>query len=239
MLPIVDLETGEVVTDTGRSLAELESVIEHGIDTVREVGQALSEIRYRWRIFKRETGYSDFDAYCRERWGFSRRRADQMIEAAEVVEVDDNSGKNLPVLSSNNIAPKNDAQLRELARVDPARRTEVWEAAVETFGEKVTAENVRQVAETLPANVVEAAYEITDEAGKDELDRLRFRAALFRSLKRAVDLLAYQPEHVAAALARDEKRTEVDGAIRMLAEWSKEIDEFQGERLRVVRGGTA
>ena len=47
------------------------------------VGQALLEIRDR-RLYK-DAGFSAFDAYCRERWGWMARRSNQLIEAVEVI----------------------------------------------------------------------------------------------------------------------------------------------------------
>jgi hypothetical protein len=60
--------TGVVATpDTERPLPELERVIEQGLATFREVGTALAEIRDR-RLFL-DRGYSDFENYCKARWG--------------------------------------------------------------------------------------------------------------------------------------------------------------------------
>jgi hypothetical protein len=232
VLPVVDLATGEVVRDTGRSFAELVAIVDRDIDTVRGVGVVLSEIRYRWRIFKREAGYDDFDTFCRQRWGFSRQRADQLISASEVSSLDDKNATKVADLSSI----KNERQARELARVEPERRQEILHATTALHGDDITAEKIREVATALPANIVDAAYAITDEAGKGELDRLQYRVQLFRSLKRAAELLAYQPEHVAAALGNDEKKTEINSLVRLLDKWSKEIDTHQGQGLRLVGG---
>jgi hypothetical protein len=66
-----------------RRLDQLEAVIERGIETFVAVGEALMEIRDS-RLYKQT--HSSFDAYCKERWGFSRRRGYQLIAAAQVVE---------------------------------------------------------------------------------------------------------------------------------------------------------
>lgn len=63
-------------------LSELETVIERGRVTFIEVGEALAEIRDN-RLY-RET-HATFEAYCRERWGWTSRHANRQIEAAEVV----------------------------------------------------------------------------------------------------------------------------------------------------------
>jgi phage N-6-adenine-methyltransferase len=118
----------------GRSLRECESVIEQGLETFRDVGTALLEIRDN-RLY-RETGYATFAQYCRERWGFSRQRGYQLMSAAQVSNVLDTAGLE---------APRNARQAAELARLnDPEEQVEVWRAVVEKFGENVTAQQVRE-----------------------------------------------------------------------------------------------
>src|SRR5215203_6090051 len=62
-------------------LDELESIIERGLETFIEVGQALAEIRKK-KLY-RET-HESFEAYCKERWHFSGRRGRQLMAAAKV-----------------------------------------------------------------------------------------------------------------------------------------------------------
>ena len=64
--------TGSVVI--ADRLAECEAVIERGQQTFIEVGQALMEIRDS-RLY-RET-HATFEAYCNERWGWTRRLREQ------------------------------------------------------------------------------------------------------------------------------------------------------------------
>lgn len=63
-------------------LEQLEAVIERGLATFVEVGEALLEIRDS-RLY-RET-HATFDAYCQQRWGIHRSRGYQLMEAAKVV----------------------------------------------------------------------------------------------------------------------------------------------------------
>jgi hypothetical protein len=117
------------------TLADLEARIERGLRTFIEVGSALLEIRDR-RLY-RETGYTEFDAYCRERWGFSRQHAHRQIEAAEVA----------GLLSPNGDGPGNEAQARELVpllREDETAVLEVWRDLRTRHGDAVTAEKVRE-----------------------------------------------------------------------------------------------
>lgn len=67
-------------------------------------------------------GFATFEEYCRQRWGFTKRRAYQLMDAAEVAGSLGTIVHDLPL-------PANEAQARELAplvRRDPAAAAEVW-----------------------------------------------------------------------------------------------------------------
>ncbi len=114
-----------------RSLVELEAVIERGLTTFVEVGQALLVIRDERKYLETHQTFQD---YCRERWGFSRIHAHRLIEAAEVVSV-------LPIGNT----PNRESQARELARLpEPEAVREVWAEVTEEHGDAVTAADVRQ-----------------------------------------------------------------------------------------------
>lgn len=57
-----------------------------GLGTSVEVGAALTEIREQ-RLYRLRDGFTTFEAYCKERWGFTRDKADRLIGAAAVAEV--------------------------------------------------------------------------------------------------------------------------------------------------------
>lgn len=117
-------------------LLRLEEVIERGMKTFIEVGKALQEIRDS-RLYLQ--GYSTFDAYCRDRWGWDRVNAHRYVEAAVVVEA----------LSDDNIeGPLNVAQTREIApllRRDEQEALALWRELRAEFGKRVTAERIRRV----------------------------------------------------------------------------------------------
>lgn len=117
--------TGDVV---GQRLTDAEAVIERGLATFVEVGAALMRIRDE-RLYRVE--YGTFEDYCRERWGFTDRRARQMMDAAEVAES----------LPTGTIVPATESQARELSGLDPETAAEVMEAAAESG--KVTAAGIR------------------------------------------------------------------------------------------------
>lgn len=118
----------------GATLPQLEAVIQRGKDTFIEVGNALMEIRDR-RLY-REAGYTEFGAYCRERWDLSSAYATRHIQAAEVV----------AALPTGN-GPANEAQARALVplwKEDEAILVEVWADVREQYGEAITAEKLRE-----------------------------------------------------------------------------------------------
>lgn len=119
---------------------ELEAVIERGIKTFVEVGLALLRIRDE-RLY-RQKGYADFDSYCRRRWGWTYQRAHQMMQGARVAE-----------LTSTTVdsAPANEAQARELVPLlaDEKALVDVWREVRETYGDKVTAEKIREAVDVV------------------------------------------------------------------------------------------
>lgn len=66
-----------------KQLAECEAIIEKGKATFVEVGIALQTIR-DCRLYFSSTCKS-FEDYCQSRWGWSRQRSSQLIQAAEIV----------------------------------------------------------------------------------------------------------------------------------------------------------
>src|ERR1700739_3202595 len=62
-------------------LSELEVIIGRGMTHFVEVGSALLEIR-QGKLYKPQ--YSTFEAYCQERWGFSRQHASDLISSSVV-----------------------------------------------------------------------------------------------------------------------------------------------------------
>ena len=76
--------TGPALTHAEAArLAQLEATIERGMDTFVEVGLALAEVRDA-RLYRAD--HDTFEDYLERRWGISRRRGYQLIEAAEAVQ---------------------------------------------------------------------------------------------------------------------------------------------------------
>ena len=212
---------GEVGTPKGtspmragvaRSFTENEAVIERGLATFVDVGRALLEIRDGRQY--RAAGWSDFDAYCRERWGHGRDYADKIIAATRVV-------AELPTKVGN----LSERQARELAplRDDPEAMAEVMEEATaeaEATGEKVTAGRVREkvaerCARQLVGQVDDALRALHDGlpglvkiAGQTDLpmSQRECAAALAWSALDFFDRLPSDPEGACAVLAGTTRR---------------------------------
>lgn len=63
-----------------------------------------------------------FEEYCKERWGFTRMRASQLISAVKVTDTVNNCLQK----------PTHESQLRPLTHLEPDEQKEVWKEAVET-----------------------------------------------------------------------------------------------------------
>lgn len=109
---------------------ECEQIIERGLGTFIEVGSALVRIR-EGRLYRQE--YASFEVYCQRRWGFSDRRARQLMAAAEI-------GTVVPVTT--------ESQARELTGLSPDEAQGVYEQAAETRPEP-TAADLRAARERL------------------------------------------------------------------------------------------
>lgn len=128
-----------------RQLKEHEETIERGINSFVDVGKSLIAIR--------DGGlYTDtdktFEGYCSKRWGFSRPRAYQLIDAAKVVETVSTIGRQIP--------PPNERIARELAELpDEQTQATVWAKAIDTAPKdkagnpKMTAAHVKKTVESV------------------------------------------------------------------------------------------
>lgn len=122
------------------ALSRNEAKIERGLQTFYEVGNALAEIRDD-RLYREN--YATFEEYCQERWGMSRPRAYQFIDAADV------RGRLSTIVDK---LPANESQVRPLTQLAPNEQVAAWQRAVETAPNgKVTAAHVASVVEEMRA----------------------------------------------------------------------------------------
>lgn len=177
-------------------LASCETRIERGLATFVEVGEALLEVR-DGRLYRAEHG--TFEGYCRDRWGLSRPRAYQLIEAAEVSSA-----------VSTNVdtpAPSSEAVARELAplRSDPPRLREAWSQAVEEHGPAPTAAQVRE--KVRPADPEPSGFDRWSEKTTADIERRHALTTHFWPAMRAVYRILSSREPALEELRRQDRKT--------------------------------
>lgn len=129
--------TTPTTQEQGPTLAELESVIAAGLDTVEQVGRALLQIKMRKLFLDTHANWED---YLEARWKMSHAYAQRLIEAAAVI--GDIRSAGLPI-------PTREAHARELRKVPTNKRPEAWSQTLAAVGgnpDNVTAELVASVA---------------------------------------------------------------------------------------------
>ena len=115
-------------------LRALEAVIERGMKSFVEVGNALLQIREK-RMY-RDRGYRSFDDYCRDHWGWTKTHANRLIGSAQVV-------AQIEEAAPIGVIPTTESQARELARADEPE--EVWaEVLQEHEPREITAAVIRE-----------------------------------------------------------------------------------------------
>ncbi len=102
-----------------KDLARLEGLIQEGLGTFCAVGRALHAIR-EGRLYR--ASHETFEAYCADKWEFSRQRAYQLLAAAEEV------GRLSTIVDT---PPQRETHVRPLLAVPVDHRADVWR---ETLG---------------------------------------------------------------------------------------------------------
>ena len=122
---------------TCNTFEQNEAIIQKGLNTFYEVGNALTDIRDNKQY---KENYSTFEDYCIERWDIKKAYAYQLIQ----------STKTIANLSTTvDILPDTQRQTRELSKAPQEEQAQVWETAQEETGkEQPTAKEIKQVVET-------------------------------------------------------------------------------------------
>ena len=120
-----------------REFAECEAVIERGQTTFIEVGSALLKIRDQ-RLYREN--FATFEAYCQERWQWTKSRANQYVDAARVV------GN----LTTTVVKPTAESHARPLSHLSPDQQREAWSRATEEYGQPTAAQVKATVDEMFP-----------------------------------------------------------------------------------------
>lgn len=168
MAEIIHSESGKLSIAEERRFSELEKTIAKNFKGFVAVGMALAEIRER-RLYRAK--YRTFEAYCKYIWDVNRVYAHRLIGAAQVVQNllpigNKNNNENLGAIAPKNnddmsaIAdgfddeftphfplPVNEAQARELAKLEPQEQIDVWKDLVlrsRDAGAPITALNIKK-----------------------------------------------------------------------------------------------
>lgn len=147
-------------------LSLCESVIEKGLNTFVEVGNALFEIRNN-KLYRDK--FTTFESYCRDRWNLKRQRAYELMDAAAVVNtLSEISDKNEQDSQVSIIVPTKESHAAALSKVTEEFRSEVWEKALEknqSSGKVITAKMIDNIAKELGNSVIEVSPEIEQRKG--------------------------------------------------------------------------
>ena len=130
--PVEIVDEDELSLDDERDRLKLEREVERAF---YKAGCALRELRDR-RLYR--STHRTFKEYCQDRFGFTRRRSDYLIGAAEVV--DNLSSKAEPKPKREPmvlVLPTSERQCRPLTKLEPEQQREIWREAVESSRGKV------------------------------------------------------------------------------------------------------
>lgn len=158
-------------------LGELETIIRDNLKAWYAVGMAMIEIRES-RLYRNDEGRT-WEGYCREIFDMSHQHADRQIAAAKVIENLTPIGVNEDGQVNWELLPANEAQARELARLQPDEQQQVWQQLIsekraekayymEKGPVKVTAKAVRNAVKALKGDQLsQTAKRIKDELAQD------------------------------------------------------------------------
>lgn len=125
-----------LTADEQRALAEAEDKIRTGLVSFSEMGQALGLIKER-QLYR--ASHHTFEVYLLDRWKIGSDYANKLITASSIC---------VKLVRDGLPAPVREKHTRELNRVDPGHRSEVWRAALDVAGgdpEQVTADVIAGV----------------------------------------------------------------------------------------------
>ncbi|MEA5259184.1 hypothetical protein VB264_15415 [Arcicella aquatica] len=147
-------------------LSSCEAVIEKGLNTFVEVGNALFEIRNN-KLYRDK--FTTFESYCRDRWNLKRQRAYELMDAAAVVNtLSEISDKNEQDSQASIVVPTKESHAAALSKVPEEFRSEVWEKALEknqSPGKVITAKMIDNIAKELGNISIDVSPEIEERKG--------------------------------------------------------------------------
>ncbi|MCH2397887.1 MAG: hypothetical protein MK364_02170 [Pirellulales bacterium] len=143
-------------TEEKRDFKRLDGVVKKACDAQWEMAAALNEIRER-KLYRAD--HPTFEAYCKKQHAFTRTRAYQLTDAAEV-------RKQIENVYHGRQIPTSERQCRELVVVPENKLPEVWSQIVEhseSEGKQITAKMIKEHTEPFRESADGASPEF-DEA---------------------------------------------------------------------------
>jgi hypothetical protein len=185
-----------LTSEEAQRLRDLEHVIDEGMEGFLKVGAALLEIRTA-RLYR--STHDTFASYCRDRWGLSLSRCNQIINSIRVVEnITGAFPEDAPLLAEHTLRP--------LSRLEPELQVVTWEL-IRHLEERPSGTTVEQVVTTIREAIAtgwqerEAPREPSKGRNGTSLNRTHHRAsdqlgAFFRSVNK---MTSWDPVMIAAA----------------------------------------
>jgi uncharacterized coiled-coil protein SlyX len=213
----------ELSDDEVDELQRCEAIIERGLKTFFEVGAALLRVR-DLRLYRID--HPTFEAYCQERWDFSKTYANNLIAATSV-------RNNLTTIVVKQL-PANEAQARPLAKLkDPEQQREAWERAVATAPGRVTAAHVEAIVREMLASPAIEQSSVQQEVVSDSSNKGSAPAAEAHSLSTHA-LIDLDAEALRARITELEQR--IATAQSIIEEYQEHITRAQHYKPTTDRG---
>ena len=138
---------------------QLEAKIRIHLRSFWEAGEALFEI-CESRLYRDE--YTTFENYCDDKWGFSDRRARQLMFASKVVNEIAPGGTMVPVVTERAI--------REFSPLQPNEYQQTWKQVLEEAnGGRITASLVKRVVRAATDVAIEAVQAQSVSIGNESI----------------------------------------------------------------------
>jgi hypothetical protein len=155
--------TPVLTSSEAKRLDVLEAVIKEGQRQFVQVGLALAEVK-AGKLYR--AGFKTFEQYCRQRWGWTRNRAYELISSANVA-------KSLPEKCNQKITNEN--QAAALAKVEPEHRAAVVETAAanaQAENRSMTAAHIKSAAQVVAPFFQQIRPHVSDDSR--ELTQLKY-----------------------------------------------------------------
>jgi hypothetical protein len=171
---------------------KLESIVAEGISSFVAVGEALKEIR-DGKLYRE--AYKTFEKYVRDKWGFDKSRAYQLIDASEI------KANLSTIVDKTQRASEisNEGQLREFRTVPVDLHGEVVERAAELAGDdKITASDLKQARQEVLGEVTATVTEHQTDVWEDVKDEPEPEVKPSKPLPKTV--MSQSPQELVASI---------------------------------------